>query len=181
MRARWALFIGLALAPAGMFGCGKGRTPRLPEMSLPPKPSPQQIAEARKEVREPEPAPLFPPLPSLMELPAFKEWGVRETAADALARIGTAAVPALIDALHDPNPDVRSRAAGAIARMGPPAKEAVPNLIVALADPDWKVRRSAARALGQIGAGAAEAVPALIDVIRNPASDANGPAGATKS
>jgi hypothetical protein len=160
-----ALTCGLLLA-----GCGKGKTSRLPEFGAPPKPTGEQIARVRQRAGEIAPV-VEQTAPPLQPLPILRDWGVRETATDALARIGPAAVPALIHALRDPNPDVRNHAAQAIARMGPPAKAAVPELIIALQDSDWNVRRSAARALGQIGEGAQAAVPALIEVIRNPASD----------
>jgi HEAT repeat protein len=99
---------------------------------------------------------------------AFRQWGVRETAADALARIGDPAVPALIDTLHDPDQSIRAHAAQALARMGPKAAPAVPELILALDDPDREVRQGAARALGQIGPDAEEAVPALIKALKDP-------------
>lgn len=159
-------------------GCGKGRTGRLSELSAPPKPSPDQIAQTRRQtfgVEEPQAPSSIPQLPPLQ---MFMEWGVRQTATDSLARIGLPAMPALIDALRDPSADVRDRAAQALARIGPPARQAVPSLIDALNDPDWRVRRSAARALGQIGPAAEEAVPALIEVIRDPAYDRGAPPGA---
>ena len=99
---------------------------------------------------------------------AFREWGVRETAADALARIGEPALPALIDTLHDPDHSIRAHAARALARMGPTAAPAVPELIVALDDPDREVRQGAARALGQIGSDAEDAVSALIKALKDP-------------
>ncbi|HWB08675.1 MAG TPA: HEAT repeat domain-containing protein [Pirellulales bacterium] len=108
------------------------------------------------------------PLIRLTTIPAFRQWGVRETAADALARIGDAAVPALIDTLHDPDQEVRAQAAQALARMGGKAAPAVDALIQALDDPNEEVRRGAARALGQIGPEAGEAVPALIKAIKDP-------------
>lgn len=99
---------------------------------------------------------------------AFREWGVRETAADALARIGDPAVPALIETLHDPDPSIRAQAAQGLARMGPKAAPAVPELILALNDDEREVRQRAARALGQIGPSAEEAVPALIKALKDP-------------
>ena len=105
------------------------------------------------------------PQPTLL----IRESTVGEAAADALARIGTPAVPALVEALHDPKPRVRELAALALARMGPEAETSVPELIVALQDPDLEVQRSAARALGQIGPHADEAIPALLDTIRREA------------
>lgn len=103
---------------------------------------------------------------------AFREWGVRETAADALARIGDPAVPALIETLHDPDHSIRAHAALALARMGPKAAPAVPDLIVALNDPQREVRQGAARALGQIGPDAEEAVPALVKALKDPRNKA---------
>jgi HEAT repeat protein len=102
----------------------------------------------------------------------FRQWGVRETATDALARIGDAAVPALIETLGDPDQEVRAQAAQALARMGNKAAPAVDALVRALDDPSEEVRRGAARALGQIGSEAEEAVPALIKAIKDPR---NGP------
>ena len=105
------------------------------------------------------------PQPTLL----VRESTVGEAAADALARIGTQAVPALVEALHDPKPRVRELAALALARMGPEAETSVPELIMALQDSDLEVQRSAARALGQIGPEANQAIPALLETIRHEA------------
>jgi len=118
-----------------------------------------QLASAKK-------APLRQPLFKLNSLPDFGRWTVRETAVDALARIGDDAVQPLIETLSDPDPGARASAARALARMGPKAEPAVPALIVALKDEDRDVRQSAARALGQIGPGAHAAIPALIEAMR---------------
>jgi HEAT repeat protein len=56
----------------------------------------------------------------------------------------------------------REKAAGALAKLGPGAKDAVPALVKALADPDEDVRRRIPYALGKIGPAAKDAVPALI-------------------
>lgn len=103
---------------------------------------------------------------------AFRDWGVRETAADSLGRIGDAAVPALITALEDADRDVRAQAARALARMGPKAEAAIPALIEALDDDDKFVRQGAARALGQIGPLAEDAVPALMQALKDPRNKA---------
>jgi HEAT repeat protein len=108
----------------------------------------------------------------LRMMPAFRDWGVRDTAADALGRIGDAAVPALIAALEDPDRDVRTQATRALARMGAKAESAIPALIEALNDDDKEVRQGAARALGQIGPLADEAVPALVQALRDPRNKA---------
>lgn len=172
--SRLYLIVAVGLVGFGSSGCGKGKSSRIPELNAVPKPSAEKILQTRRQLREIE-TPVAIPTTAFTPFPTLREWGVRQTATDSLARIGPAAIPALIDALKDPNAEVRDRAAQALARMGPPARQAVPQLIAALQDPDWKVRRSAARALGQIGPDAEKAVPALIEIIRDPASDKNNP------
>ncbi|HEX4143725.1 MAG TPA: HEAT repeat domain-containing protein [Pirellulales bacterium] len=99
--------------------------------------------------------------------PAFTEWTMRETALDALARIGESAVPALVGLLDDPDRQVRIDALVALARIGPEAAAAVPNLTTLVeSDPDETVRKNAVRALGQIGPAAAKAVPELVEQVR---------------
>lgn len=108
------------------------------------------------------------PQPTTSPIEPYEQWDMPETAAKALGRIGQAAVPQLSQALDDPNPLVRRRAAEILARIGPDAKDAVPALIRALGDRDEEVRKAATRALGEIGPGAADAVPVLIEVLREP-------------
>jgi len=97
-----------------------------------------------------------------------RPWGVRETAVDAIARIGEPAVPVLIQSLSDPDPGVRTQAARALARMTDKAKPALPALTAALNDPDEDVRIAATRALGQLGPAAAPALPELIKLLHEP-------------
>ncbi len=56
---------------------------------------------------------------------------------------------------------VRQTASQALGKIGPPARPAVPELIRLLKDPFPAVRTAAAVALGQIGTGALEARPYL--------------------
>lgn len=132
----------------------------------------QGAAKAQIQPAEPKAKVVRPAKPEeaarLRVVRAFRDWGVRETAADALARIGDAAVPSLVETLQDPDRDVRAQSARALARMGPRAEPAIPALIAALNDSDKEVRMGAARALGQIGPAASEAVPDLIKAIRDP-------------
>jgi hypothetical protein len=103
-----------------------------------------------------------------------------------------AAVPGLLDALHDDDARLRAAAAKALGEIGDPTavpellramnkdadgnirwaasgalskigEAAVPGLAVALKDDDWKVRRSAAEALS--GMREPAAVPALIEAM----------------
>ncbi|HVX10313.1 MAG TPA: HEAT repeat domain-containing protein [Pirellulales bacterium] len=142
---------------AGSFGCQRG--PKVTTSDQAAKLA--AIKPKAKTTRETN-------IVRLKSVPAFREWGVRETAADALARIGDPALPALIATLQDPDHSIRAQAARALARMGPKAAPAVPELIVALDDSNEEVRQGAARALGQIGADAEEAVPALIKALKDP-------------
>src|SRR5262249_23592548 len=85
------------------------------------------------------------------KLPAFAE-------GDALSQRGPAAIPVLIEALHDEDPHSRAGAADALVEIG---AAAVPALSICVSDPDVRVRRAAARALWQIGPAGAAAGPAL--------------------
>lgn len=99
--------------------------------------------------------------------PADARWRAAET----LGRIGHAvhgAGPALIRALADPDPFVRTVAAGAIPEVGISAEEAVPAL-AALLGSGQSV--AACRALASYGAEAAPAVPALEKLLKDPAGD----------
>jgi HEAT repeat protein len=80
---------------------------------------------------------------------ALRSENVRRAAAEALVKIGTPAVPALIQALGDSDWDVRRAAAEALGAIGDP--QAIPALIQALGDSSWGVRRAAAWALGKLG------------------------------
>jgi hypothetical protein len=132
-----------------------------------------------KEIRSPEPEVVFTSVPApsavaqasyvepvapsdLPRVKPFSQWTEEDTAADALGRIGPAAVPALAEALKSEDADVRLKAVQVLARMGSDAKEAVPDLVVLLDDPDERIRKAATRTLGRIGPEAAPAVPALM-------------------
>lgn len=89
----------------------------------------------------------------------------RHCAAFALGGFGRwaakVAVPALVDALKDPERDLRSYAAMALAEIGPAALSAVPALAEVLEAENDGVRLFAACALGNIGVAAETAMPAL--------------------
>ncbi len=149
------LMLAGSVSVAG-YGCGNA-----PESRGKPDQKEMQQIRASVEPNKP-PQSLIPPL-NLQT--AYQPWGVKETAVDALGRIGPSAVPPLVATLSDPNPRVRAEAARALSRIGSAAQAAVPQLIEQLQDPDRDVRQAAARALGQIGPAAAPAVPALITLI----------------
>jgi HEAT repeat protein len=138
------------------------------------KPTSDEIRQMRAQVEAEQPA---APSASQAASSIYRPWGVKETAVDALGRIGEVAVVPLIQALADPDPGARTQAARALARIGPAAKEAVPELMRCLDDPDEEVRQAAARALGQIGPAAAPAVPALVGLIES--SDNKAPRALT--
>ncbi len=91
----------------------------------------------------------------------------RTLAAKALGRQGPSvaqAVPALLRAIGDPDPMVRSMVASALGKIG--RVEALPALLACLADPVVPVRFWAAQALGQIGAPAPGVREALARLAR---------------
>jgi HEAT repeat protein len=79
------------------------------------------------------------------------------------------AVPLLTAALADADADerVRRRAAEALAKFGPDAKEAVPALAKLLAAHDPATRQMVCETLGRIGPGAKDALPALLAVFED--------------
>jgi len=81
-----------------------------------------------------------------------------------------AVVPLLLDALHDPDPTVRTVAATYLGIIHEEPASAVPALVAALKDEDTAVRSAAATALGSFSPESAKsAVPAL----RKAAGDRN--------
>lgn len=73
-----------------------------------------------------------------------------EAAAGALARIGSAALPALIDALADERPYVRFVSTQAIESLGIEGKAAAPALVKLLSDQEMRPRAGAVRALAAV-------------------------------
>lgn len=169
-----ALLVGLLAAA----GCGQSDAPeKIPDPKGVPQLSAAEIDAQRRQLERglmtdstaaSRPSPLISAGAPLTNINLMPEWGLRETAADALARIGPASIPALLRALESEDPAVRARATLAFARMGPEASPAVGALARALQDPDADVRRGAARALGQIGPAAETAIPALAAAMTRP-------------
>ena len=94
--------------------------------------------------------------------------GLRCAAAEALARLGPAALdaaPALVGALNDPDIGVRWHAAVALAAIGPGAVEPLNG---ALRSTVPETRQGAALALGRMGPGAAGALHALLGALEDP-------------
>jgi HEAT repeat protein len=71
--------------------------------------------------------------------------------ADALSKIGEAAVPGLVQALEDPRATVRVQAARALVRIE--SQQAIPALIKSLDDPEPAVEHYAWEALQRMGVG----------------------------
>ena len=86
-------------------------------------------------------------------------------------------IPALLNALADPEPSVREIAVTYLGIVRDDPAKAVPGLIEALSDEDPAVRRSAATALGAYGAQARAAIPALQKAAADPDEDVQREAG----
>ena len=85
-------------------------------------------------------------------------------ALDALAALGPAAVPRLIDALKYEK--VRGQVAYILGKIGPAAAPATDALAKLVADKDDRVAHEAILALANIGPGAKAAVPALTEALQ---------------
>lgn len=102
---------------------------------------------------------------------------VRERAVEALCRIGSSPeriVPALVQALHDPEDSIRARAALALGRMQPDPKSVVPLLESALLDDEALVRKAAAVAVSAYGPQARSAVPILLGLMQEQSQPMHG-------
>lgn len=85
---------------------------------------------------------------------------VRQNLAQALAKIGPAAVEPLIAALGDDLAERRAGAAYALGQIGAPARSALPKLLDALDDKDLDVRRQASYAISRLVPSGAARPPA---------------------
>jgi len=108
-------------------------------------------------------------VPALVK--ALKDEDVKYTAAESLVKIGSPAVPSLLEAFKSNDKDVTMKAAEALGLIGDP--QAVPALVQTLNDKneERRVRWKAAEALGAIGTS--QAVAALIEVLQD--TDVNRP------
>jgi hypothetical protein len=153
----------ISLSPATMASSLGARMGRLAEMLRDPDADIRQHAAAALRAIRPKAAKAVPALAAALKekdvrhaiaaalVAALKDPkdDVRHRAADALGKIGDAAVPALAAALNDPDKDVRRHAADALGKIG---DAAVPALAAALNDPDEDVRHRAAGALESLQA-----------------------------
>jgi len=120
-----------------------------------------------------------------LPLSAYIQHSSSAAAIRALGSFGSDAAPAtdaVLRALGDQDPEIRSAAAWALTQMAAPT--AVPALAKSLADPNPRVRSLSAVALGSLRAKAVAAVPSLVAAlgdseayVRAPAADALGSIG----
>ena len=89
-------------------------------------------------------------------------------AAAALAAVGPAAVPALLNSISHPSLGVRVQAIDALASMGPIARDSLPKLIGVAVHDEPAARAAAVRALVQIRPGAEEISRVLLRALRDP-------------
>lgn len=96
---------------------------------------------------------------------------VRTSAQKALVAIGTKSVPLLMEALAHESDVVRESASYTLRRLGAESKPAVPALVQALEDEVPSVRVNAVAALGAIGRDAESARNAVVNALRDPDPD----------
>jgi HEAT repeat protein len=129
---------------------------------------PEEAARSLAELG-PKAAPAFDALTeSLNHRHEFvRTWAIRAIRAVG----GTKAVPVLLSALDDKNPQVREAAAEALGELGAISAPAVPQLIASLNEDDdvlsFYVQRAAAKALGNIGPAAKSAIPHLRQLVES--------------
>jgi HEAT repeat protein len=89
-------------------------------------------------------------VPVLVKALSDSDNEVVQSATQALANLGSNAVPALVQVLRSPEPNLRVRAAVALGKMGAYGQAALPDLITAMQDKELAVRREAVRAIALV-------------------------------
>jgi hypothetical protein len=89
-------------------------------------------------------------LPALVKALSDSDKEIMESAIQALARLGDAAIPTLVQVLQSENATLRVRAAVTLGKMGPYGQAALPKLVAAMQDKEIAVRREAVRAIAHI-------------------------------
>jgi len=112
-----------------------------------------------------------PNVPRLIADLGSRDPEVHESAAFTLNKMGSAAIPELVQALEDQNPLIRINAAWFLATIRPPVLEEVFELEKLLDDKNGGVRMNAAGAIGKIGEGAHEVLSGLTKALEH--EDAN--------
>jgi len=98
---------------------------------------------------------------ALRETKDWYEFADRTADPFAKTTIADQAIPALMELLNDPDPEVRTRAACTLGKIHRHPDQVVPALIPVLNDETPNVRWHAANALSAFGANAKSAIPAL--------------------
>ncbi len=106
----------------------------------------------------------IPLLADALESP-HEDHNVKREAAEALGKMGSEAIPALVKALQNTQYFVRRMSARALGEIG--GADVVPALIKALQDDDRSVQVITAQVLGKIGPDAKEAIPALTRALQD--------------
>jgi len=109
-------------------------------------------------------------LPALVRALGSKKGFGYEVVVEALTNIGPAAIPALMDALRDHNPDLRAYAARGLAPMVSTDASVGRALMAALSDSNAHVRSNAAESLAKTDVMSEEVIAALIGLLRDPAA-----------
>jgi len=95
---------------------------------------------------------------------------VRSRAAFSLAKLGDAAIPSLVKALQDKDPEVRRQAAWAICNHVPRLRELLPVLMNAAKDEDADVRASVLSTMEIVDSENPEVFKALLSCLNDPAA-----------
>ncbi|MFO0877122.1 MAG: HEAT repeat domain-containing protein [Gemmataceae bacterium] len=106
--------------------------------------------------------------PILLDLVADREAGLQHALATlALARMGSAALPALQAALEDRRNGVPQAALSLLSRLGPAARPVLGRVTRQLASPDPTLRRLAAQVLATLGPAGRDAIPSLEKILND--------------
>lgn len=109
----------------------------------------------------------LPLTPALIDALLDPDRDVRNSAAEALLRLGPRTLPALLEAMRDRRPALRAAAGGVVGRMPGAAREALPVLGAALEDESSSVREAAVQGIGLLGGEDPSAVRLLREALKD--------------
>jgi len=119
-----------------------------------------------------------PAVPDLVACLGDRSADVARVAADALLRVGIAAVPELLRVVRSGTTQDRLDALAVLQRMGGGARFAIPELVGSLRDPDPAVRAAVVTAIASIWPFAEESVGVMSGALGDPAPEVRAAAAA---
>jgi alpha-L-fucosidase len=159
----------LSLAIPLMAACGGSESSSTPSV----RSNADELQARRDEIKAlgENPSDVSSEVPRLLRAMNDPDPEIRWRAEFALGRVQPSGIKALVEALRDKSPRIRTSAAQVLGPLGRRAAASVPTLLDALADPEGDVRAWTVKALGDIDPGNPQVTGAFLKTLRDPNPD----------